>query len=166
MKLTSNVKYILIAVAVILLAWIAVGVAKADVPLGASHTCAYSDPAQSGQGLELHVIPATDTSPARAVGSLFVGAIPQYYRYAPSWFSVQGTFAEGDGLSQTLPVYQTVNVVLGQSNPPELVQMGQIRLTATTPDTLVAELRLDAQSGFSPPDPVISVTFNLRCLVR
>lgn len=165
MKLTSNVKYILIAVAVILIAWIAVGVAKADVPITIGHTCHYYDPAQSGQGFDLRVLPATETAPQRAFAALYVGSIPQWFRWSPSWFSVQGDFAEGDGLSQTFPVYE-ISTELGDNLTPVIIEVGSIRLTATSETAMIAEVRLDEDAGFSPAVPPITVTFNLRCLVR
>lgn len=140
--------------------------AQADIPLTSASTCHYYDPAQSGQGLDLRVTDATESAPARVFGTLYVGAIPQYFRYAPSWFSVQGSFADGDGLSQTFPVYQVEGVVLGEAHPLGHVQAGHLRLTATSASTIAAELRLDLQSGFSPPEPPIDVVFAFRCLVR
>lgn len=140
-------------------------VAHADVPLTPAHSCHYYDPAQSGQGFDLRVLPATDAAPARVFAALYVGAIPEWFRWHPSWFSVQGEFAEGDGLSQTFGVYE-VSTELGDTLTPVTVDVGQIRLTATSDTTLVAEVRLDADSGFSPPAPPILATFNLRCLIR
>ena len=154
-----------IALALILCLFSAV-VAGQELPLTPAHTCHYSDPAQSGQGFDLRVFDATDTAPARVFGTLYVGAIPAYFRYAPSWFSVQGNFADGDGNSQTFPVYQVDGIVLGEANPLAHVEAGHIRLTATSDATIAAELRLDLQSGFSPPEAPIDVVFAFRCLVR
>lgn len=140
--------------------------AQGDIPLTSASTCHYNDPAQSGQGLDLRVYDATDVAPARVFGTLYVGAIPAYYRYAPSWFSVQGSLAAGDGNSQTLPVYQAGDVVLGEGNVPVPIVVGHVRLTATSNSALAAELTLDIQSGFSPPEPTINVPFAFRCLAR
>lgn len=141
-------------------------VAGQELPLTPAHTCHYNDPAQSGQGFDLRVFAATETAPARVFGTLYVGAIPAYFRYAPSWFSVQGNFADGDGVSQTFPVYQAGDVVLGQGNAPVAIEAGHVRLTATSDTTIAAELRLDLQSGFSPPEAPIDVVFAFRCLAR
>lgn len=140
--------------------------AQSDIPLTSANSCHYYDPAQTGQGIDLRVFDATETAPARVFGTLYVGAIPAYFRYAPSWFSVQGSFADGDGDSQTFPVYQVEGVVLGEANPLGHVEAGHVRLTATSDTTIAAELRLDLQSGFSPPEAPIDVVFAFRCLVR
>lgn len=140
--------------------------AQADIPLTSANSCHYYDPAQTGQGIDLRVFDATETAPARVFASLYVGAIPQYFRFYPSWFSVQGTLTEGDGNSQTIPVYQVGDVVLGESNTPVPIEAGRVRLTAVTDSIIRADLVLDLQSGFSPPDPTISVPFTFRCLVR
>ena len=162
-----SLRNILIAVAIVLSLWIVVGVARAqDVPLTPDHTCLYADSAQPGQGLELRVLPATESEPARVVGNLFVGQIAQWFRYAPSWFSIQGPLQDGDGVSQTFDLFNIGGVTFGGNAPVAAARAGSIRLTAIGPGALVAEARLDAQSGFSPPDPVISVTFAFRCLVR
>lgn len=141
--------------------------AQGEVPLTPEHTCHYSTPNEPGQGMDLRILPATETDVARVFGTLYVGAIPQYYRYAPSWFTVQGGFEDGDGVSQTIPVGHVGGVTLGQPGLAYIIKYGDIRLTATGPDTIVGELTLDggSDSPFSPNVPIL-VTFNFRCLVR
>lgn len=159
--MSLNKKYLLIAASVLILAWLAIGIARADVPLTPAHSCAYSDPAQTGQGLVLDVLPS-----GYVIGSLFLGSVPHWYGHAV-WLSVQGELAVGDGDSQTFPVYESRGAVVGEYNPLSLIPMGQIRLTATGPTTVVAELRIDGRGDvlFSPPPPTLVHTFNFRCLL-
>lgn len=154
-------------VAILCLAGTVGAYAQGEVPLTPAHSCHMYDVNQSGQGFDLRILPATDTNVARVFGTLYLGAIPQYYRDAPSWFTVQGGFEDGDGYSQTIPVGHVGGVTLGQPGLAYIIKYGDIRLTATGPDTIVGELTLDggSDSPFSPNVPIL-VTFNFRCLVR
>lgn len=164
--MTRNAKYIIIAIAILVFAWLAVGVARA-APLTHADNGVYYDPNKDGQGLNLFVLPSGDI-----FASLGIGAVEGRY-IDPVSLTAQGPQVyDADGGFE-LPVYETIGPVFGEAYQGVTYRrIGFARIyprgAGTDTPTLRVYVEFPYELVFSPDPqrPFAADTFQMVRLVR